>query len=422
MDSIFSSPELRDRREKRKTFFHHCHGCRFTRFSAKPKNETVSACRRCGKEKRIHADGMCSRCYDKENSKGLCKECDQRAVLRAGLCDSCYRKEHMTGKCSQCKKQDVLVGNGMCRKCYTKNDFRGICRDCGEEGRLSKGLCSSCWDKENRSGSCKQCGHVGSLRDGYCSTCYKNKDEKAECKICGNVRPLSAGLCRTCYDKEHYSGVCDSCGDFGVLVKGYCRSCYDSQGEMSECTKCGNSAVLDHNGICQKCSKKQYDVGLCRVCAKERPLVFGNMCMECYKNKSEGIQHYMKSSLKRIIERLLGNKNFKKDPEEIFLRGEKDPFQADFEMRDLNGKWCPGQYFNSKDEWSYRYKNVVEFKDFYHKYLKPKNYIMFTSMHSRPEIIKQYLIDRGFLQPTGLPYGKKMTMKKPISKRPLEKV
>jgi len=163
--------------------------------------------------------------------------------------------------------------------------------------------------------------------------------------------------------------------------------------------------------------KSSNDMGLCKVCGRERVLIFANLCLECYEDKSEGINHYMKSSIKKILKKLLGKKNFRTEVEEIYLDGEQEPFKPDFEIRDLNGKWCPAQYFNSKEEWVEKHRNVLNFKDFYKKYLQKKNYIMFTPDTSRPEEIKKYLMDRGFLQPNGLPYGKKVTRRKPLSKR-----
>lgn len=422
-----STQELKLRRQKRKLALERCRGCKLTRFSdgelhihkeAKPKNNSQGVCKRCGKTKRIHSKGMCATCYDKDSQKGFCEECNENAVLRDGKCDSCYKNENYSGRCELCKKSDKALKKGLCSTCYKKQHFIGICRECHKEDTLTKGLCNACWDNAHRDGSCSSCGHEGQLKAGLCSTCYKKKNLSGECKTCQKEGVLTDGLCKTCYDKEHYSGLCDSCGDFGVLISGYCRTCHNKKDAMGECKKCNNLAILDHHGVCEKCSRTKHDVGICRVCAKERPLVFANMCLECYQDKANGIQHYMRSSIRKIIERLVGKDNINKDPEEIFLKGAEEPFKADFEIRDLTGKWCPTQYFQSRQEWSSNYKSVENFKAFYEKYLQPKNYIMFTTDHAKPEAIKQYLIDRGFLQPTGLPYGKNITRKQgPLSKR-----
>lgn len=282
---------------------------------------------------------------------------------------------------------------------------------------MTNGLCNNCWDQTNRRGVCKSCSREAVLKDGLCSTCYKKDRLQGKCKECGNEGTMTDGYCKTCYDKEHYSGLCSSCGDFGVLIKDYCRTCHDKQDEMAPCKKCDNISVLDHNGICEKCAAGSAKMGICSACGRERSLAFGKMCLECYRDKSEGIQHYMKSSVKKILHRILGKDNFRKSGEEIFLKGEEQPFSPDFELRDLTGKWCPGQYFNSREEWVAQFKDAIQFKEFYQKYLKSKNYIMFTTEHGQPDAIKQYLISRNFLQPNGLPYGKKVTKKPEMSKR-----
>lgn len=415
--------ELKKRRARRKQLLEHPVGCMMNKYGAivfakSPKNDSISTCTRCGKEKRIHSGGICSNCYDKKHAKGVCKECSKHAVLRKELCDNCYRNKYYQGKCRICKKTDVLRKE-LCQQCYKKHSFLGICRECGKENHLTKGLCNHCWDFQNRRGTCK-CGNEGSLRDSLCSTCYKRKNAKGECKLCGSSGVLTDGMCKTCYDKENYRGVCDSCGNVGVLVNKYCRTCHDQQDKMETCEKCNNIAILDHNRICNKCKYKEYDISVCRVCGKERPIVFGNMCLECYKNKAQGIRHYMKSSMKKLLSRLLGKDNFNIKVQEIYLKGEREPFQPDFELMDLTGRWCPAQFFNSREDWSAQYKNVLQFKEFYNKFLKPRNYIMFTCDHSHPESLKKYLTDRGFLQPDGLPYGKKITKKdteRPLSKR-----
>lgn len=380
-----------------------------------------ATCSHCGKNKTIHSNSMCYSCYADSTAKGICKECKKRGVLKTGLCDSCYRKENYTGVCSQCGRTKVLK-NKLCSTCYKRSGYWGHCRQCHEEDSLTGGLCGKCWDNENREGKCSSCGEEARLTKGKCGSCYNNTKEEGECEQCENKSVLISGLCRTCYDKDRYGGFCQSCGDYGVLVTDYCRSCYDHKDEMGSCAKCNNFAVLDHNNICHKCTHQ--GSGICKVCAKEKPIVFSGMCQNCYEEKTEGITHYMKSSVKKIIERLLGKKNFRTDAEEIYLEGESDPYKADFEMRDLRGNWCPAEYFNNKGEWREKYKDVYEFKDFYDNYLKPRNYILFTPEIGTPEKLKEYLIDRGFLQSNGLPHGKNVTKKKtktqisPISVNP----
>jgi hypothetical protein len=150
-------------------------------------------------------------------------------------------------------------------------------------------------------------------------------------------------------------------------------------------------------------------VGVCRVCAKEKPIVFSGMCQGCYEEKTKGVTHYMKSSIKKMLQKLLGKKNFRSKTEEVYLPGESEPYSPDFELRDLRGKWCPGEYFNDRKEWQEKYKDVIEFKDFYDNYLKKKNYILFNPKMGTPEAMQEYLIERGFLQSNGLPYGKNVT-------------
>lgn len=408
--------DLHHRREKRRKILEREVGCQMARHSHleaadKPRNGTKGTCSRCGKEKRIESSGMCSRCYNIAKKKGVCEDCGEHAVLRAGKCDSCYRHANYSGRCEICNTESVLK-KGICPKCYSKQNKMGICRTCGAEDRLTNGLCQSCWDRDHRGGSCSKCGHEGPLRDSLCSTCYKKKNNGGECKICKKSGSLTDGMCGTCYNREHYRGLCDSCGSYGQLTDDYCRTCWNSKDTMSDCAKCHNHAVIDQNGVCGKCSHKMNNVGICSICGKERPIVFGQMCRICYADRADGVRQYMRSSIKRVLQKLLGKDNFEKDSDEIFLRGIEDPFQADFELRDLTGRWCPAQYFNSKDEWSHKYGEVEDFKVFYEKYLRPKNYIMFTSDHSKPVALRQYLIDRNFLQPDGQPYGKPITERK----------
>lgn len=376
---------------------------------------STEKCSKCDKEKPIKAGGLCSRCYDVENNTGRCESCREEGVLRTGLCDRCYREKHYTGRCEICHKENTLK-DGLCDHCYNKGLFREKC-NCGSRAMLENGVCLDCRSKRTASdeAACKECGRSMPLKKGLCSTCYKKENYTGNCKICNNELPLTDGLCRTCYDKEHYAGFCDSCGNYGVLIRSYCRSCFDHQEEMLPCQKCGRRAIVDHNGLCKICATGDKNIGVCRVCAKNRPLTVGEMCLECYKEKATGVQHYMRSSIKKVLKRILGKDNVSSDVEEIFLQGQKEPFTPDFLLRDLNGKWCPAQFFNSKSDWDEEYKSAIDFKQFYDDYLRPKNYIMFSSQHGNPEILTSYLKERGFLAPNNLPYGKKVTQK--LSKR-----
>jgi len=68
----------------------------------------VVTCKKCGRERKHHAHGMCLSCYHSERTppERRCVECGEIKPIKAkGKCTSCYRKQYYQAKEAGHRKQ-----------------------------------------------------------------------------------------------------------------------------------------------------------------------------------------------------------------------------------------------------------------------------------------------------------------------------
>jgi hypothetical protein len=158
-------------------------------------------CWKCGENKPVNADKTCEDCHkivfkDKFRTKcGKCREDFVPTFAVQWICINCQPG------CVGCGQKFSAVDNGdtLCSSCWPKRNTIGLCANCGDNTLLDhRALCINCTPHTKTGLSkCDCCGI--SVRTGrrICKNCLENKVTNA-CPRCGKLKEGKEYICNTC--------------------------------------------------------------------------------------------------------------------------------------------------------------------------------------------------------------------------------